>query len=717
MKSKYQLFEDLAKLDHLPTLPHILLKLIGLCGEDSPDLNAVAEIVEKDPALSATVIKLVNSAYLGLFRKIESVNQAVILVGSSGIRNMALCASILNAFPKGRTNEIFSLKRFWWHSLRCAVMAKHIAHHQEVGSPDEAFLAGLLHDIGKIVLWMNDKKEYETLLASSDDDTALMLAGESQIGATHAEVGAWLLERWGIETMVVDCVRYHHEPIERIVHSLGLVRLVHLANQLCKDAGEQVETGMADARSFFGFDTDVCMELMDQADQEAREVAALLEIDIDSAMSADGDSDEQARLAHHRLAEEVRNRSLALSVLDGFLRANDRGSMIRCMTDGLHTLLSVRRSLFFLVDDQKNRLVGYVTDKTGRFIRQPALSVDMNATSSLLISTLTEKCALDSFGLPTRSKLAIIDEQFVRFLGGSGILCLPIVAQDEAVGVLVAGIEQEDLNGFDANRQLVNLILHKGALALRLDILRRRELSKVRNHRAEAATDIARRVVHEINNPLGVIKNYLKVLSMKLEQSGIEHEEIGIINEEISRAARLLGKLTFLPTGETAKALPVALNSLLTSIVRLTKETYRRELGVQITTDLDGKLPSISANPDELKQVFLNLIKNAAEAMDGKGGNLSIRTRYYPAALGGQPSTTDNRSGSYIAIVFQDDGPGIPPAVRERLFEPYTSTKTGDHSGLGLSVVHGIITALGGSIDCESAPGLGTTFIIELPVG
>ena len=715
MKANPRLFEDLAQLSHLPSLPHILLKLIDLCGDENPDLGAVAEVVEKDPALTATILKLVNSAYFGLFRKVEAVSQAVILVGSSGIRNMALCACILEAFPRSKTNGLFNMKRFWWHSLRCAVLAKHIAHRLEIGSPDEAFLAGLLHDIGKAVLWINDKEGYESLLAISGHDSDLMLAGEAQIGATHAAVGAWLLDRWRLEPMTVDCVRYHHEPIERIIHALGMVQVIHLANQLCKDDDTSINAGLAAAWRLFECDSEVCRHMMAKADEEARDVAELMGIDIDAPPAGSGDVDREERKVRSRLADEVRNRSLALGILDGFLSADDRGAIVRCIMDGLHTLFDIKRSLFFMVDEKKRTLVGYVADKTGRFERQPALSITTTPETSLLADALAQNRTLDSFHPPSKEGLAIIDEQFVRLLGGRGMLCLPLAAQGEGVGVLAVGIEREDLRDFDVNHQLLNLVLHKGALALRLDMLRSRELPQIRTQRADAATELARRVVHEVNNPLGVIKNYLKVLGMKLERSGIRHDEIRIINDEISRAARLLGRLTAVSPDANPERRAVDINPLLQDIVRLSGDALMNESGIHLHTDLTDTLPPVSASPDELKQVFINLIKNAAEAMHGKGGNLTVRTKYISGPLGEKPTPPGNGGGS-ITVVIQDDGPGIDAALRESLFDPYTSTKTGDHAGLGLSVVYNIVKSLGGSIDCDSAPGEGTTFIIELPV-
>jgi len=136
---------------------------------------------------------------------------------------------------------------------------------------------------------------------------------------------------------------------------------------------------------------------------------------------------------------------------------------------------------------------------------------------------------------------------------------------------------------------------------------------------------------------------------------------------------------------------------------------------VKLHFDLDPKLPAIFADRNSIKQVLINLIKNSFEAMS-KGGNLYIRTRHISSRIKGLFTDSSLDYPGYVEVVIRDDGPGIPGEIKTRLFEPYASTKTGNHSGLGLSIVHNIIETLNGTISCDSEPGKGTTFKIALPV-
>ena len=716
MKAQNALFKRLSTLNNLPTLPHILLKLIEACNQDNQDLNRVADIVNKDPALSAKILKLVNSAYFGLLRKVEGISQAVVLVGTSGIKNMAICACVYDAFPKPQGNGTFSLKKFWWHSLRCAFLAKHMASELEACHPDEAFLSGLLHDIGEAVLWVNFRKTYEALLEKSGDDGNLLLAEEAHMGATHAEVGAWLLDRWQLDPSIVDSVRYHHEPPDRIEQAFAMVQIIHVANLLCQETESEMNAGLARAHHLFGRDPIECRALMAKSDQEARAVARSLDIDVDPHEASGGLLEKNDQTVQDCLAREVRDLSLLIGTLEGFISAEDQDSVLKCISDGLNILFDINRSLFFLIDEKKNVLVGYIPDKTGQYVKHHALAVSMKMNQSLLVRSLVEQRPMDSFPKASMDPLTIIDEQLIRLLGGNGMFCLPLVAHTDPIGVLALGIDSDDLPHLRSNTKLLNVFIHKGALALRLGSLRRRQLEMIQQTRIEASSDLARRVVHEVNNPLSIIKNYLKVLGMKMAEAGIDHDETRIINEEITRVGRLLKKLTVFSTEEAPKKEMTDINALLSNILILVKDSLLSEANIHVNADLEQTLPIIAADPDALKQVFINLIKNAAEAMAGIGGNLEIRTRHLSPALGEKPLHAGEGTRGYVEIVIGDNGPGIAEAIKEKLFDPYVSTKRGSHSGLGLSVVYNTIKSFQGTIVCESAPNEGTAFTIELPV-
>ena len=160
------------------------------------------------------------------------------------------------------------------------------------------------------------------------------------------------------------------------------------------------------------------------------------------------------------------------------------------------------------------------------------------------------------------------------------------------------------------------------------------------------------------------------------------------------------------------------INGLLSDLVKITRESLMRDAKVNVHLKLEPSLPTVSSGKNSLKQVFINLIKNAVEAMP-QGGNLYIHTRRLGNKLQAQVKQDMEGAGAWdsVEISIRDEGPGIPDAIKSRLFEPFVTSKTGEHAGLGLSVAYNIINELKGAITCESGEKTGTTFKIVLPVG
>jgi signal transduction histidine kinase len=339
----------------------------------------------------------------------------------------------------------------------------------------------------------------------------------------------------------------------------------------------------------------------------------------------------------------------------------------------------------------------------------------MRAEKSLLVACLREKRPLDSFSAVPKGSAAILDEQITRFIGKEGILCLPMVAHGENVGVILVGLDQIELSHVLNNMKILTMFTAQAALALRLHHLKQFQLRMIQSERLGASSSLARKVIHEVNNPLSIIKNYLKILGMKLAQQGVAQEEIRIINEEIDRVALILRELHAFSEDKIQKVEPLDINALLLDLVRITKESLMKDSNVQIHTELEASNPWVLGDKNGLKQVFINLITNASEAMS-KGGQIHIQSRQLSSQLVTQEAQEGKEYPGYVEITVQDDGPGIPDEIKEQVFEPFIGSKGAGHAGLGLSIVHSIMKALKGTIICESERGKGTRFKIGLPI-
>jgi signal transduction histidine kinase len=239
-------------------------------------------------------------------------------------------------------------------------------------------------------------------------------------------------------------------------------------------------------------------------------------------------------------------------------------------------------------------------------------------------------------------------------------------------------------------------------------------MHQAQEERLHAATHLARRVVHEVSNPLAIIKNYLKVLDGQLAEHHLDRETLNIIGEELDRVTRLLKPLTNLAEVRPATLQLVDINPILESFVRIMREAKGKGPRIDFKLELEPDLPLVKADKDGLKQIFINLLKNAMEALVD-GGRIEIRTQKV-SHRSLELTDAGPKRADRVRITIGDNGPGLPVPILDKLYTPFVSGKDG-HSGLGLSVVHKLVRAFGGQITCNSKPGHGAQFVIELPTG
>jgi signal transduction histidine kinase len=207
--------------------------------------------------------------------------------------------------------------------------------------------------------------------------------------------------------------------------------------------------------------------------------------------------------------------------------------------------------------------------------------------------------------------------------------------------------------------------------------------------------------VHEVNNPLSIIKNYLSVLDDKLAKREPVVGEMSILNEEIDRVGQLINGLADLKPTPAARSTDAS--KVVDDVLRLFRATDFVPPGVHVAVNMHGAPSDIEGDADILKQILVNLVKNAVEALGGSG-RIDISNRGH----------VNRERKLYLELVVSDTGPGMSPEVLANLFSPVRSTKEGPHHGLGLSIVHGLVKQLNGLISCRSGSN-GTTFEILLP--
>lgn len=221
-------------VSELPTLPVVAIKLLKLTSDDHSSSADLVRVVETDPALTAKVLRIINSAAYALPQKIASVHQAVVLLGFTTIRTLALEVTLFEQLVPPKQGLTFDRIFFWRHCLSVAGLS--MAFAESLGHPDpqEAYVAGLLHDIGKIILDVYGRISYREFLRNLPLSDGLMVEEERKlIGLSHDEVGAFFCSEWGIPRGVVLALKFHHQRFDHLnlpADQAGLVACVALAN-------------------------------------------------------------------------------------------------------------------------------------------------------------------------------------------------------------------------------------------------------------------------------------------------------------------------------------------------------------------------------------------------------------------------------------------------------------------------------------------------------
>jgi len=231
-----QILDRIKKINDLPTLPGIAAELLRMVHDPRSSMPQLATIIERDPALSTKVLKVVNSPFYGLRQKIGDLDKALVILGMREIVNLVSGLLVFKTFSKHR-GPTFDRRAFWTHSAACGVISRAVAAKLGYRFSGEDFVGGLIHDIGKIVLdqFMHDDFT-QALECARERKLPLYQAEEEVLGISHAQVGEWLAMTWGLPETLVEVIAEHH-CVELAGGNPLLVATVHVANQICKMKG------------------------------------------------------------------------------------------------------------------------------------------------------------------------------------------------------------------------------------------------------------------------------------------------------------------------------------------------------------------------------------------------------------------------------------------------------------------------------------------------
>jgi HD-like signal output (HDOD) protein/signal transduction histidine kinase len=639
----------------LPSLPEVTFRALEACRKED-SYRHISDIILADTALTAQVLAMANSSLYGRSGEIRSVEQALLRLGTERLRTLVLTASLRQLMFDLGAGQWQQLRDFWRHSLTTALTAKTLATLTRYPSADEAFMLGMLHNIGELIA-----------LNMTPNDL------QQEYLVHQAEIAAQLAQTWGLGPMAADAMRYQKAPASEIRDAAHLVKLINLSTRLAQSDA----AGIAAAGTIFSLGEDLTRELSLRINHDVAALAQSLGVVLEQAY--DG------RKANQTLRDTV----IRQAMTDQALSLADSSGPVLASTVTNLTLLTGSPSLFFRVDDD---ILILASDSQGE---PPDMTIVAASTGSVLTQSFRDQRAVQLAGRAPN----VLDKQLMALLNASSLVAVPVRSKDDCQGVFVIGTDAVNMA---STLELAGMFCARLSHLIANEEAENKNDVKAENIDQALARDNVRRHIHEISNPLTIIRQYIFQLRGRLENEQVR-EQLDIIREELERASNLLVQM-----GESQELNPnvdepTSLNRELRALHDLFQDSLFTDGDIDCDLILSEESTDLTAGRAPVRQVILNLIRNAVECMPD-GGKLRLASA----------SPIWRQGRQWIEMLIEDNGPGLPKAIQSSLFKPVQSSKGVTHSGLGLSIVKQLIDDMEGIIGYRTGSS-GTSFRVLLP--
>ncbi len=769
----------LHQIDSLPTLPAVAARLLSLTSSDDSSARQVIDLVSADPSLTAKVLSLCQTADKGVNSHSLTIDRAVVLLGFNAIRNAVLSVKVFELFgpdaetpghanddkqgrtahPAERVGDVPSpadqtpslgvdaagpddapkpmdRSAFWMHCLAVGVAAELIARAhpgRKDLAPDEAFVCGLLHDIGKIAMDYVLPKSFARVVELTDLNQANIAEFERKIiGIDHHTAGKRLAQQWNLPHMLADCIWLHGSPYDSLpkLEHRGMIGLISLADLIAR----RMHAGYSGNYSLREDPGELAQKLGLKPDAVAR-VADELHEHLEVRGKALGLYD---LASHELLLDSVQRANEALGrinavlekrgrdavdqerILDGVIAFHNASTPGRSVQDVLDAVVSSCASLlgtgFYGAiypgtggNDESTGWLICQYNQEGRpvhsqYIQAPPHTPDLTALDT------TQPVGLQLMGiLPWVADYLVQapDLRCVRLMPlncGWGAAAVILHDRDTTPpwkhlssltstwGAAVAAAAQHD----GARRLGEDLATTNLALAeAQEQLTRQASLARLGEMAAGAA--------HEMNNPLAVIAGRSQLLAMTLESGTKEHKAAQAVFKESHRLSSLITSLRLIADPPKPKREPIDPAALLAETVKRFRSSHRRkDKTTAFALKVQGELPILHGDPQQVRDVMRVLLFNAVQSHPKTG--VQVIAQVEPG-------------GGSLVVQVADDGEGMDPYTLEHAMDPFFSAKTaGRRVGMGLSRARQWISGHGGRLELRSRLGQGTVATFFLPL-
>jgi signal transduction histidine kinase/HD-like signal output (HDOD) protein len=694
----------------LPCMPLVLRAALERAG-DGRQLNPLAEAVAQDPGLAARFLATTSSA-TGIPHSMgASLGRHVELLGGGLAQSILMRAATdrLRRATAGLASP--DALAFWAHSLHCALLAHAIAEAAAYSQPEEAYLAGLLHDVGIVALAIDMPHTYGSAFAGASFEAELLERELDQLRTSHAEVSAALVARLGLPGHLADAVLLQHAPYDELTGTHKLVRILWVAEAYTDRSVTAPD--VAGYARLIGMPQEALISAGDQA--AARYHEALRQLGAPAAppsrlwrlpapaTAAAGDNETTwQKSADGALLDTVMQSASLQQVPFLLLGAEDTGAVLSRLRSISAALFGLHSFAAFLHDPAARSLNGWLV--TVDRLAPTELEIPVTGGTSLVARAAVERQPLRTQGGEGGERLRGVDLEIGRLLQADALSIMPLIAGGSLLGVLVFGVGREQAQRLSGDAVMLQRLSDMATVAL---TNRRQSAEQQRLKEADLRERLrlsARRLVHEARNPLSVMKTHLELLGERVQSGQPIDKDLRVLREEIDRVGDIVARIGTTDLSVEKGHAPVDINDLIRELMIVYREALFVTRGVNVDLELDPRLPGIVTDGNALKQVLLNFWKNAAEAMPA-GGQVRVRT-----------ADRVNYEGQLmLEITVSDTGRGMPPEVLENVFSQRLTLTKGSERGYGLSNAFTLVKQLGGHVLCRSEPERGTTFTVLLP--
>jgi len=735
----------LQQLNSLPTLPVVAARLIQLTTSSHTQAQEVVRLIESDPSLSSKIIAMATRAGTGLSRRTASLSKAVILLGFDAVRNAVLSIKVFETFEKPHppaAGEYIGFDRvgFWKHCLAVACASEMLIRHIDPKvDPEEAFVCGLLHDLGKIAFDTSLPKSFARVVQLAQSSLGNIAEYEQMIlGIDHTAAGKRLAEKWQLPQSLQEVIWLHHHWVHGLPGAIanpGIVQTVYLADVLARQqrigysGNYYLPQSAMEVAKELGCRAEVIENISRKLPQTISERAMLLGLDEIQPMELYHEALSEANSVLGKLNEQLSRQNQKLQLRSQYFQLLDKLASdlkagqsvvdVCCLiTELWQEHIGCTRCATYALSDDELMVEGAIKlEKVGK---ATLFLVDRTEDPDVISGPKYDEHLPPDFAVfPIGREHNWFFEQVTSLFDDSATVMIPLRAGEKLIGAILWQVDDQRIN-YQGQLKEIQAFAAGAALAIaqaqkqekqtllceqltqssrQLDKAQRQLLEK---RSLAAVGEMACGAAHEINNPLAVIVGRAQYLA-----GSESDEERRKTLQTIARQGQLITQIISELLEFAQPSIPHCQAGDVQTIINNSLNALQEKAQAAHVTfeiHLEENLPRISVDEQQIIAALKELIANAIEAYDQDGGKVGITARF------------DELAGEVI-LEIADEGCGMNDETLGKAFTPFFSAKpAGRRRGLGLSRCRRYIENSQGKVHLDSKEGQGTQARISLPV-